>query len=426
MTIPWVSAQIGLNGKFFVPRILHQNRRLAATIVPLWYDKSSLVYKLLQKMYWNAPNYYHPDLEATPVFSMLANKLWFELSHIRKRKELAAWELIDKSNRSYQSGLIRTLKSKAFLSLLKGQKGIFISWSDISLEGIRHFQSLGWKTVTMQLNCGELEEELIALECRRYPEMQEKSFRAVPGFNERTLQEYRETDHIISNSSWGMKFLLSKGIPADKISLVPFAFEGNCDRQFERTYPTEFNEKRPLQVLHVGQMSLRKGIGRFFEAIGRARNLPIEFTFAGSINVPIPPEILNNSKVRIQGVVPLQEIQRLYLESDVFLFPTLSDAFGLTQLECMAWKLPLIASRHCGDVVKPNINGLLLDQVTADSILDALTHCLSHPENLQLFSQKCSIPQECSFEFFGKSLVAIESMLYPALTENTRNVAIRR
>lgn len=380
-------------------------------LVPLWYRERSPFYRLLGKLYWNAPNFYHPELADAPIRTMLSAKIRFEATHFRARRNLPVWDFIELGNKSYQRGLLSALSSPAFEDIRRGPPGIFISWSDISLDAIRFFHALGWRTVTMQLNCGQMEEDLIAAECARYPSMSEKSFRAPPGFHDRTIQEYRETDHVISNSAWGREYLVSKGVPPDKISLVPFAYEGEPDRGFTRNFPANFSSARPLRVLHVGQMSLRKGIGRFFEAIAAMRDWPVEFTFAGSLGVPIPPDIAANPKVKILGVVSREKIEALYRQSDVFLFPTLSDAFGLTQLECMAWKLPLIASRYCGKVVSHDVNGLELQSVTEVSIAEAVRHCLDHPGKLRLWSDNCRVPKECSLDYFGQALLTIERKL---------------
>jgi glycosyltransferase involved in cell wall biosynthesis len=414
MSRAWISAQLGINGKFFVPRLLHRQGRLGAMVVPLWYREESWAYRLLSRIYWNAPNFFHPELKDAPVKTMLGTKLRFELTHLRQRRALPTWDFIARINDAYQRGLLATLRSRDMAALRAGPPGIFISWSDISLEAIRFFHGIGWKTVTMQLNCGQLEEDLIAGECARYPAMTEKSYRAPAGFHARTLQEYHETDHVISNSAWGRESLLAHGIPAGKISMIPFAYEGEGEHGFVREYPATFDAARPLRVLHVGQMSLRKGIGRFFEAIQAMRDLPVEFTFGGSIGVPIPPEIAANPRVKILGVVPRKQVEALYREADVFLFPTLSDAFGLTQLECMAWRLPLIASRHCGDVVRPGINGLRLSEVSAASINEAVRFCLNHPAELSRWSTGCQIPPDCTMAAFGQALLEIEERLFPA------------
>ncbi len=414
LALPWISAQLGINGKFFVPRLLHRHGRLGAMFVPLWYDKDSWAYRLLGRLYWNAPNFFHHELADAPVKTMLGAKLRFELTHFRQRRSMPMWDFIALSNDAYQRGLLAALRSRELSPLRDGPPGIFISWSDISLEAIRFFHGIGWKTVTMQLNCGQLEEGLIAEECAFYPDMAEKSFRAPAGFHARTLQEYHETDHVISNSAWGREYLVAQGIPPEKISIVPFAYEGESERGFVREYPAAFDQARPLRVLHVGQMSLRKGIGRFFEAIQSMRDLPVQFTFVGSVGVPIPPKIAANPRVKILGVVPRSQVEALYREADVFLFPTLSDAFGLTQLECMTWSLPLIASRHCGDVVQPGVNGLRLTEVTVASIIEAVSYCVSRPDELARWSKGCQVPKNCSMEHFGQALLAIEERLFPA------------
>ena len=58
-------------------------------------------------------------------------------------------------------------------------------------------------------------------------------------------------------------------------------------------------------------------------------------------------------------------MSKFYKEADVFILPTLSDGFGLTQLEAQSWKLPVIASRHCGEVVRDGENGVVLEEVSA-------------------------------------------------------------
>ncbi len=413
-TVPWISAQAAINGGFFVPRLLARHGRLARMIVPLWCPPGAWGTALLRRAYWNAPNFYHPELRDAPVSTMLAAKLRFEAGRILSREPRASWESIGRSNRAYERALIATLRSPDLAAVMRGRPGIFISWSDISLDAIRFFHAAGWKTVTMQLNCGRLEEDIVAAECARHPAMAERHFRAPAGFHERTLQEYRETDHVISNSAWGREYLVSNGVPQEKISLVPFAYEGASGRDVRREYPSAFTPARPLRVLHVGQMSLRKGLGRLLEAVAALRGHPIEFTFAGPVGVPIPPEVAANPRVRILGVVSREKIEALYRESDVFVFPTLSDAFGLTQLECMAWRLPLVASRHCGDVVRDGHNGLLLGEVTPTSIADALLRCLGSPEVLARWSAACAVPAQCSMDSFGRSLLEIERRLHPA------------
>ncbi|MGL6338499.1 MAG: glycosyltransferase, partial [Waterburya sp.] len=76
-----------------------------------------------------------------------------------------------------------------------------------------------------------------------------------------------------------------------------------------------------------------------------------------------------------------------YQQADVFLFPTLSDGFGITQLEAQTWQLPLITSKFCGAVVKDKINGLILPEVTGKAIANTLNFCFYNPQQLAAFAQ---------------------------------------
>src|SRR5438874_7292676 len=75
-------------------------------------------------------------------------------------------------------------------------------------------------------------------------------------------------DRIVVNSSWSRDALIGEGIPAGKIRVVPLAYErprGSID--FRRRYPTSFDKARPLRVLFLGQVNLRKGIAPILDAV---------------------------------------------------------------------------------------------------------------------------------------------------------------
>ena len=110
------------------------------------------------------------------------------------------------------------------------------------------------------------------------------------------------------------------------------------------------------------------------------------FQIVGGGDVQIPTWADQLENVDWIGHVPRSAVSAYYQQADVFLFPTISDGFGLTQLEAMAHGLPVIASQRCGDVVRHRENGLRLDRVTPNAIAEALNGCVHHPETLQAFS----------------------------------------
>ena len=76
------------------------------------------------------------------------------------------------------------------------------------------------------------------------------------------------------------------------------------------------------------------------------------------------------------GAVTRNQAANYYRNADVFILPTLSDGFAITQLEAQAHRLPLIASSRCGDVVEHNVNGLLLNDPSVEAIESAIRFCL--------------------------------------------------
>jgi glycosyltransferase involved in cell wall biosynthesis len=158
-------------------------------------------------------------------------------------------------------------------------------------------------------------------------------------------------------------------------------------------------------VLFLGQICLRKGVDALLQAIQLLHDEPIEFWFVGPIQVEIPHALRSESRVQWVGAVPRSQTSDYYRKADVFILPTLSDGFGLTQLEAQAWKLPVIASRFCGSVVEDGINGLLLPEVSSSAIVNALTTILRSPQKLQAMSDASHVSERFSLDSIGASLV---------------------
>jgi glycosyltransferase involved in cell wall biosynthesis len=138
------------------------------------------------------------------------------------------------------------------------------------------------------------------------------------------------------------------------------------------------------------------------------KNEPMDFTFAGPIGVKIPDESLGMSNVRFLGSVDKATTERLYRESDVFLFPTLSDGFGLTQLEALGHGLPVIASRNCAQVVEDRDNGLVLPEVSPETIAQAIMELIRDRDLLAKLKANARVPDKCHPRHLAPALLALE------------------
>ena len=196
------------------------------------------------------------------------------------------------------------------------------------------------------------------------------------------------------------------GISVEKIRVIPLAFEPPAEaNSFVRSYPQAFTSERPLRVLFLGQINVRKGAIQLFEAIKRLAGEPVEFWFVGPLQVDVPHDLKDT--MRWFGVAPRTEVSRYYRDADVFILPTFSDGFGLTQLEAQSWKLPVIASRNCGDVVTDGVNGLLLPTISSDAIAASIHQLLRSPNTLKTMSQNSRVEDRFSLQSLAASLSSL-------------------
>jgi len=221
-------------------------------------------------------------------------------------------------------------------------------------------------------------------------------------------EECALADCVVVNSLWSQAALVDEGVPAAKIRVVPLGYENPTEAKgFQRKYPAAFTPSRPLRVLFLGQINLRKGIGPMLDAIRILRGEPIEFWFVGPLQVSIPPDLRDDLQVRWIGSVPHQQTAQFYRQADIFMFPTFSDGFGLTQLEAQAWKLPIVATKFCGDVVKDGRNGWLLPEVTPCAIAAIVRRCRADPARLREFSARSELTERFGLARIGEQWLRV-------------------
>jgi glycosyltransferase involved in cell wall biosynthesis len=82
---------------------------------------------------------------------------------------------------------------------------------------------------------------------------------------------------------------------------------------------------------------------------------------------------------------PSSEIKKFYAASDVFVFPTLYDTFGIAPLEAMATGLPVIVSKKAGvcEIIEHKKNGLLINDPSDISEMEGAMSILKNDASLR-------------------------------------------
>src|SRR5262249_46955825 len=131
---------------------------------------------------------------------------------------------------------------------------ILLSYSYTALKPFRYAKARGWKTVLVQIDPGREEEKIVAEEAARVPELAGEWQPAPAEYWARWREECKLADRIVVNSEWSREGLVREGVSAEKMSLIPLAYDvpkdGNqksevTNQKLQRSYAARFTEERP-------------------------------------------------------------------------------------------------------------------------------------------------------------------------------------
>jgi glycosyltransferase involved in cell wall biosynthesis len=393
----WICCQLGAREHYAVPGYFHLRGRLAALLTDAWIRPGTLAEKLAVGVFRPLRDRFDRQLADAPVYHFTSSLSRFEAG-ARLQGGISHWERIQSRNAWFQKEAVSQLNKLGLLEARNdaGPPTVF-AYSYAARRIFEAARGAGCRTVLGQIDPGPYEEELVAGLYGKCRALEPDWHPAPSSYWHEWQEELALADHVVVNSRWSREALTASGISADKICVVPLAFEPPAQVQMaKRVYPAAFTEDRPLNVLFLGSLILRKGIVEMLEAADLLANAPVVLWFIGTPGIQRLPLAAANPRIRWLGSVPRATVHVRYQASDVFILPTHSDGFGLTQLEAQAWGLPIIASQHCGEVVEHGANGLLLPEVTASAIADAISWMLANPSLLPEMSQKAV---ERSIEF---------------------------
>ncbi|MEM6910433.1 MAG: glycosyltransferase family 4 protein [Verrucomicrobiota bacterium] len=360
---------------------------------------------LINKFHASLSGRFHPDLDKACVRAFTMRRVVFDL-WLRFRG-ISGWAAMNVRDQWFQQNVVREL-----CRLEQGQlTKLVFSYSYSAKTPFQWARDRGIPTVLCQIDPGPEEQRWV---CEQVAKEQDSAADLGCGpplaYWERWRREIELADCILVNSEWSKKLLERGGVPAEKTKIVPLAYERSADQRVmpTRRYPDRFVVERPLKVLFLGQVILRKGVIPLLKAAVRLEGSPVEFLMAG----PDPEGLLYShavgGNVRKLGAVDRILAEQLYSDADVFILPTYSDGFAITQLEAAAHRLPLIVSRYCGEVVEEGRNGWVLPEVNANCIVDVLEKCLGDPSRLEAFSAYELDWERFSLETLGKNLQEAE------------------
>jgi glycosyltransferase involved in cell wall biosynthesis len=289
----------------------------------------------------------------------------------------------------------------------------------MSLEMLEIEKRMGVLTILDQIDPGAVEFRLVAEEMNKHPELAGPAPVYPEAYYERLRQEWDLADVIVVNSEWSRDALISEGVNAAKIGVLPLAYEADKVEGLETrdegynnaeksSLRSTLDTRPPLNVLWLGQVNVRKGIHYLIEAARMLQGRDINFDIVGPISIAQKVVESAPSNMTFHGSVSRDLSAGYYRKADVFVLPTLSDGFAITQLEAMARGLPVITTPNCGKVVQDGKNGFVVPAWDAKSLAEAISRFDRDRELAPRMSGDCrETVKGFSIQNYGERLMEI-------------------
>lgn len=209
------------------------------------------------------------------------------------------------------------------------------------------------------------------------------------------------------------------------IQVVPNGIE-IADRKHKCFTPNK--ESNVIRLLYLSYLRKSKGIDTAVKCIdfliNKYNHSKIHLTVAGKWRDPKTRSLVekfikdNNLEKHISfvGEKINQEKWNLFENSDIFLFPTVQEAFGLVNLEAMQFGLPIITTNvgAIPEFVKDGVNGFIVDPNDPEALAKKVVLLINNKEAANLIRENNSRDFERYYtteKFYERFLKALENII---------------
>jgi glycosyltransferase involved in cell wall biosynthesis len=191
----------------------------------------------------------------------------------------------------------------------------------------------------------------------------------------RFTEEYNLADLLLVLSQTAADTFRMRGFAEEKLFYLPRGVD------VERFKPGQRPAK--FRAVFAGALIKRKGIQHLLEAWHRLNLADAELWLVGSLHDEAKPYLNQfwRDNIRIIGFV--RDPESYLSQSTVHVFPSQWEGSAKVTYEAAACALPQITTREAGDVVRDDVEGIIVKPRDVDAIAAALQHLYLHPEIVQ-------------------------------------------
>lgn len=173
------------------------------------------------------------------------------------------------------------------------------------------------------------------------------------------LQGIRKAKAVICNSQFTKDSIVNKGVDPKKCIVIPMGFDSKkyglrSYSQYKSLYKQLNLDENKRYVLHVGSENERKNMIRLMQAFAilKKKNKDVILLRVGKLqndahHLLVEKEIEKlgvKDSVKYVGQLNDEDLVRIFNLSDIFVFPSLYEGFGMPVIEAFACGCPVVSS----------------------------------------------------------------------------------
>jgi glycosyltransferase involved in cell wall biosynthesis len=201
----------------------------------------------------------------------------------------------------------------------------------------------------------------------------------------------RLAEVYIVQTNFLRKMLVELGIPKSKVKVLPNGINTEKFRPNEKV-------KAENLLLFVGRLDPKKGLPILLKALNYLK-INVQLVIIGPPSRPwFFKELLmliravnekTVHKVMYLGVLKTDDVIKWYQRASIFVCPSLSELFGIVNLEALACATPVVATNVGGipEVVRNGEHGILVPPNDAEKLAEAIEYLLNNKDVRRKFGK---------------------------------------
>ena len=205
------------------------------------------------------------------------------------------------------------------------------------------------------------------------------------------MQDCQKADLLMVDCDWVKQTFLMYGYPEEKIRVVYMGLDSKFNgmkKWNEGLSGIGQTPENPLRVVFTGGFAYHKGNEYFLGAVEKLLDSRKYFAFTAIGDTSISDE--QRAKyaralevINFKGHLPQDEMCRNMLDSQVYLFPSLSEGCAKSAYEAMSMGLCVACTKETGLPLEHGLNGYIVETRDANSIAARLLWFIEHPDEMR-------------------------------------------